>query len=271
MKLGIVQILRNREIPGHAAGPVFRRSGPGPTIIFMDGDRQHAILVMKGILHAVSVMGIEIDIKDTGQSAIEHGQDAKHRIVEVTEPVGHGRAAVMGAARERVNGPALDRGQGPASQQGRPGGRRRTTENLRKNRVAAAADIIALLHGVADMPVPFGRDDSGDVIWSMEAGEIARCRRRAVDKAVFVKQAKGADEIHDGRHPLDRERVRRAITRFPVDFAADHDWLCRKGGRDQGIEPRRKEIDGCHADLLITACCGATVPFSSGSKNSGRS
>ena len=62
------------------------------------------------------------------------------------------------------------------------------------------------------MPVPFSRNHGGDIVGGVKAGELIRCRRRAVHETAFVEQAERTGEIHHRRYPLDRERVRRAVS-----------------------------------------------------------
>ena len=57
----------------------------GPAAGFVDRQRNDARVVGKRILHAVAVMGVEVDVEDPVDTAAQQPQDREHRVVEIAE------------------------------------------------------------------------------------------------------------------------------------------------------------------------------------------
>ena len=63
-------------------------------------------VVMKGILHAITVMGVNIHIKQRRQPLIAPGEQPKHRIIHITEPCGTISPTMMRATTWHMHNPA---------------------------------------------------------------------------------------------------------------------------------------------------------------------
>ena len=219
----VVEARRHRQVdrPAAAVAIVARAAtGMGPAPAFVDRDRQHPPLAGHRILDAVAVVGVDIDIGDPVEPAIEQRQYAEHRVVQVTEaarPVG---PAVMGAAGRAVHdgGAILQHGR---RGQGRAAGRRRAAEHLAMDRVALGAEVVAAADfGVAPLR-RLGPSQSFDIGRVVEARQLRRRRHRAVDIDSVGQPAEGTAEVDHRRYPRDRQRVLAAVGRAPVDLAAD--------------------------------------------------
>src|SRR3546814_20786389 len=89
-----------------AAGAVVHASGSGanfsalhrPASVLVDRQGEDARVVVKGVLHAVAVVGVDVEVEDVPKAAIEEGENGEHRVVEIAETARAVGAAVMGAA-----------------------------------------------------------------------------------------------------------------------------------------------------------------------------
>ena len=106
-QFAVVEIGRNRQISREATGPVADTAGPAlghrPAHVLMDRDGQDPGIAVEGRLNAVAVMGVDIQIGDPRQPAVEQRQNPQHRVVEIAEPAGVVRPPVMGAAGGAVD------------------------------------------------------------------------------------------------------------------------------------------------------------------------
>ena len=59
----VIEAGRHRDIRRLAPRLIAKRSSEGPAPAFMHGKREDMRVIMKGILHAVTVMGVNIHIK----------------------------------------------------------------------------------------------------------------------------------------------------------------------------------------------------------------
>ena len=63
-------------------------------------------VVMKGILHAVTVMGINIHIKQRRQPLVAPSEQPEHRIIHITKAGSSIRPAMMCATTWHMHNPA---------------------------------------------------------------------------------------------------------------------------------------------------------------------
>src|SRR3546814_8138040 len=102
-----------------AAGAVVHASGSGanfsalhrPASVLVDRQGEDARVVVKGVLHAVAVVGVDVEVEDVPKAAIEEGENGEHRVVEIAETARAVGAAVMGAAGRAVDRPLPRRQQ----------------------------------------------------------------------------------------------------------------------------------------------------------------
>ena len=64
----------------------------------MDRQREYPGVVVKGVLHAVPVVGVHVEVEHPFRPLIEQRQDRQHRFVEIAEAGCPVRAAVVLAA-----------------------------------------------------------------------------------------------------------------------------------------------------------------------------
>ena len=255
-QFAVVEVARHRQVARLPAGPVPEPAGgiaaalrPAPRLV--DRQREDTRLVGEGILDAVAVMGVQVQVEDPADPAVEQPQDGQRRVVKIAEPAGLVRPPVMGAAGRAVKR-RRPLQQQIGGQQGTAAGRRRAAEDLRKDRVAVAADVVALAGFRRDRAPALGLDQRRHVVRGVKAGKLIGRRLGAVQVDAVGQPAQGAAQVDAGRNPGDRQGVRAAIARQPIDLAADEArrgrrWRCRSGhpgwGLDRGIvEPRDKGL-----------------------------
>ena len=223
-ELRIVEPAPHRQVEGRAARPVPQRTGEGPAPRLVDRDRAHPLRPGKGRLHPVAVMRVDVDI---GHALQPHGQqpaDGQHRLVEKTEalcPVRHG---VMLPAARVVDDTALGhqlRRQQPAAHR-----RRGTAVHLGKDRVRQRAQPVPVAHLARHLLRRLRRHQRLDVTGRVEAGQRGGFRTGRGQHPPGPQPPQCRRQIGHRRHPLDRERMPRAIDRAAVDPRGDETCPC---------------------------------------------
>ena len=88
IQFAVVEIARHCDVARATAGAIVEWAGERPTAIFVDRESENACIVMERVLHAIAVMGVEIDVINAAQSMIEQPQHRQRQIVEVAKPAG---------------------------------------------------------------------------------------------------------------------------------------------------------------------------------------
>ena len=78
-ELVVVETARDRQVARAAAAPVLQLARARPTVGLVDGDRHHPGLLGEGVLDAVAVMGVEIDIGDARRAQREKLEEWRTR------------------------------------------------------------------------------------------------------------------------------------------------------------------------------------------------
>ena len=98
---------------------------------------------------------------------------------------------------------------------------RRTPENLAEHRIAVNAEVEALPLFFRRRPVPLALPDRRDIIRIVEPGELLDGGNRAVDILRRRQPAQSAAQIDRQGNPRNRQRMLAAVTRPPINLAAD--------------------------------------------------
>jgi hypothetical protein len=148
-----------------AAGPITKPAGEGPAPILMHGKREDMRVIVKGVLHAIAVVRVNIHVKQRRQPLIAPGEQAQHRIIHITKAGSAIRPAMMRATAWHMHHPA--RGREPCRQQdtARAGGG--AAKYLAIDRIAIGADAksrpIFGAHALGCLGAHQGRDIVGAV------------------------------------------------------------------------------------------------------------
>ncbi len=178
---------------------------------------------MERVLHAIAVMGVDIEVDNVVEAGVEPGEDAEHRVVEVAEAAGACRAAVMGAAAGAVDGSA---GQdGAAGEHDAAGRGHGATVDLGVDGVALGADAEAGAVFVGDGLGGFGAKEGVDVGGVVEALDMGAVGHGSGEELVVGEPAHGAHEVGAGGDAGDGEGVAGAVGGVAIDFAADVEGL----------------------------------------------
>jgi hypothetical protein len=178
-------------------------------------------------LHAIAVVRVDVQIEHPLRPAVEQRQDRQRRIVEIAKAAGLGGPAVMGAASRVVDysclGPRLGRciAEKPRGQQRAATGRRRSAEDLRKDRIAVAPQAIAPAGLGTYRALGLCVAHGGDVVACMKARELIDARHGAIDIARLRQPPQRPAQVDDRRDARDRQRMLGAIARSAIDLAAD--------------------------------------------------
>ncbi len=227
----------------------------------MDGDRQDAPIAGEGRLHPVSMMGIEIDIEDTAEAAIQEAQDSERHVIEIAKAAGAVASAMMGAAGEMMDDPSI-RQQQLRGLQSPPAARGRPPEHLRKDRIAVDAEIVSPPRlGIGALRA-FGRLQRGQVIRRMEAAELVEGGLGAHDILILLEPAHRADQVQRRRDAGDRQGMAASIAGAPIDVVRDQ---ARTGRHGRSLERRRSHSK--LGRLLRRTRTGATSGSSLGGAN----
>ena len=203
-------------------------AGARPAAGLVDRQDHDPGIVAQRDLHAVAMMGVDIQIGDPRRAPVEGGEDAEHRVVEKAEAARTVLQAVMGAAGRAEHDAALFQQFDGVQCRARRG--RRAPEDLAEHRIAVDAEIVARALFFGRRPVALALPDGGDIVRVVEPGELFFGRNRALDILFRRQPAQGAAQIDGERDPRDRQRMFPAVAGMPVDLAGDEAGL----GHDAG-------------------------------------
>ena len=137
----------------------------------MQADRQYPRIVVEGVLHAIAMMRVDVQIDDVVQAELQPCQQPQNGVVEEAEARRPVRPSMVGAAAGAVDDPA---GRGQARRQHHTAGRNcRTAIDVAIHRVALGADAEAGARSVADSLIRFRLAQSGDIGGIMETRQLA--------------------------------------------------------------------------------------------------
>lgn len=189
------------KVARRPASPVVRRSGERPPRGLVQADGEDAGIIVEGILHAVAMMRVDVQIDDVVQPEVQPCQQPQHRVVQEAETGGTVSPPMMRAAARTVDDPALGRQAGRQHDAARRDCR--TAINLPVDRVALRADPEARPDIVADGLGGFGLPQGLKIGRVVKARQLRLRRHRRVVVDVERKPAEcgaqvGADR--DARH-----------------------------------------------------------------------
>ncbi len=103
----IVRAGRERKIDGVADARLFTHLGcvscaredSVPRLV--DGDGQHTVAGVKGVLHAVAMVGVDVNVGDALRAKRKQAQDGNNGVIEDAEPGGEIRGRRGGSRRPR--------------------------------------------------------------------------------------------------------------------------------------------------------------------------
>jgi hypothetical protein len=159
-----------RQVAGRTAGAILEPAGMRPAVGLVQADGEDMRVIGKGILHTVAVMGIEVEIDDSGEPLVTPGEQAEHAIVDIAEAMGAAGAAVMGAATGAMDH-ATGCGQRGGEQDAASGGGG-AGEHLGIDRVVLGADGVAGAIGVGGALGCFAALQGGEIVAVVKAGEL---------------------------------------------------------------------------------------------------
>lgn len=105
----------------------------------MDRDREHARIVVEHRLHAITVMRVDIDVRDALRSVVEQPTDGKRDVVVDAEPAGMTAHRVMEAAADVDGARGLTSPDTTGRLDARTGDERARLVHLREHRIVVSA------------------------------------------------------------------------------------------------------------------------------------
>ena len=66
----IVEVARHRQVARMPPRTIFQPAGKRPAALFVDRQRKNPVVITKRVLHAVAVMGVEIDVENIGHPLV---------------------------------------------------------------------------------------------------------------------------------------------------------------------------------------------------------
>ncbi|GGI97640.1 hypothetical protein GCM10011320_00390 [Neoroseomonas lacus] len=236
--LAVIEPRRHGDVARMPPGVVPHGAGEGPAAILMHRQGEDAWVIVEGVLDAIAMMGVDVEIKDARQPQAEPFEQPKHGVINEAEPARPIGPAVMGAATRHMDHAALA---------GQPGGEHRAAgagggaaEHLAIDRVAIGAEAEALALLGADRQGRLGPLQRREIRRRVEPGEVIEARNRAVAVLRLGQPAERADQVERHRHARDRQRVLGPEAGATVDLGTDQDG---KHARRAGMGPpplRRK-------------------------------
>ena len=171
------------------------------------------------ILHAVAVMGVEVDVGDARQARLQQAQDREHRIVEIAEPAGAIGAAVMRPAGRMEGDAAFERELRRADRASDAG--RGALEHPGEQRVLHRADAMPLAGRHVDGAGRGRIAQCRDVAGIVEPRELGFGRAGARLVLACVEPVERVAEVDDRFDPRNRQRVHRPVGAPTIDVVAD--------------------------------------------------
>ena len=202
----------------------------------MNAQGEHIVVIVEGVLHAVAMMGVDVDVGDPAQAKFLPDHQRQDHVVQVAEARRAVRTAMMGAATEAVRDPGL---AGPGQARGKheaAGSNHRTAVHLRIDRIVSDADAVAGLRLRADRLVALGLEQGLDIVRPVITQHLTALGNRGRTVVRLVQPAHRPDQVEGDTHPWHRQRMPGPERGVPVDLAADQDWRnCMKHRRAEAL------------------------------------
>ena len=214
----------------------------------MHAHREHARIVVEGCLHAIAVMDVDVDVRNSLGTLGEEGADGKDRVVEHAEAAGVAAHRVVQSAGDvdrMLDGAAPDllgRERRP------PGDQRRGLEHSGEDRVVTGAEPEAF-EGRINARV-LDRIEVTSVVHGKQLCPIGRDRGQHRQP---VQNTEGAGQP-DGQ--VEAERVERMVAEVVVEIAVVPDRRSRTSHDPTVVSQHSNAWHGILSvpGYMVTAC-----------------
>ena len=140
----------------------------------MHGNHQHCRIAGKGVLHAVAMVSVEIDVQHPLHAALQQGQDGEDRIIEIAEAAGPAWPAVVRATSRVEHDASFEREFGREDRSANSC--RGTGEHAWKQRILQGAESEALTRGGGDLSGRVRVAERRDVLGIVESNQASEIR-----------------------------------------------------------------------------------------------